>query len=348
MTKTKTDPDVIARAVDDEPMQLREWGSNRVYPLPPRDRGPAAIGSAPTCWLHLQDGEQFISRRHADLCFSGKSWSIVDAGSKNGLWVDGKRADSAVLASDLEIGIGRLRLVVESPRTVRRRALLARLIGFAPERQAAVDRGLRLLREFAMGRMPLWLTGVDDLPDIGHQLHRETIGEAYPFVVRCLEASDATLSEGARAARGGTLCTWTRRTSADPGLVRSLVSDGHPPTRVIVCSAVAGAVASIDIPPLASRLHEIERVVDEYAISAIVKLGARPSSFTTTDRDWLVRHPPATLADLQTSTLRLIAIRDLGGVTHAAVRLGVTHSALSRWLRRRFVPNASTRRRPAP
>ena len=345
MAKTKTDPGVIARAVDDEPMQLREWGSNRVYPLPLPHAGASAIGSAPDSWLHLQDGEQFVSRRHADLRFAGVAWSIVDAGSKNGLWVDGRRSNSAILVSDLEIGIGRLRLVVESPRTVRRRALLSRLLGYAPERQSVVDRGLRMLREFAGARTPLWLTGVDDLPAIAQQIHSETVGDSLPFVVRCLEAGRATLDEGVSAARGGTLCTWTRRVSADPKLVRIVSNYEDPVSRLVVCARVAGHCPSIDIPPLASRLGEIERIVDEYAVGAISHLGARPSSFTRADREWLIEHPPATLADVQIATLRLVAIREYGGVTHAAARLGVTHSALSRWLGRRFAPRAYGRRK---
>jgi len=338
VTKTKTDPGVIDSVANDEPMQLREWGSDRIHPLPPARAGDWVIGSSSEAWLQLQDREQFVSRRHAALRLEGEQWSIVDLSSKNGLWLDGMRTSSASLMPGCEIGIGRLRLIVETPRIVRQRALLARLLGWHPERRLAVDRALHLLREFVAARVLLWLTGADDLISVARRIHREVAGDAHPFVVGDLERGTKSMEEALRAARGGTLCIWARKLPADAIAVRKLASDREPQCRMIVCARSAGEVMSIDIPALSTRPSEIGRIIDEYAVDAIKRLGAKPTSFNATDRELLVENPPTTLADIELTTFRMVAIREYGGVTHAAPRLGVTHSALSRWLARRVSP----------
>jgi len=336
MARTKTDPGAIAGALDDQPMQLREWGTNRVYPLPPHRAGDWLIGSSTECWLRLQDREQFISRRHAVLRLDGDSWFVADAGSKNGLWIDGQRVDLSPLLPGAEIAIGRLRFLVESPAVARRRSLLARLLGWSPERMATIDRALRVLRDFGRSHFPLWITGTDDLIAIARRIHQEAMGVARPFVVAEWPGSSRLLHESLRIARGGTLCIPARRMPEDARMIRSLSADCEPEYSVIVCARSADETMSIDIPSLSSRADEIERIVDEYAIDAIARLSAKSSSFAKSDRDWLIEHPPSTLGDIETTTYRMIAIREFGGVTHAAPRLGVTHSALSRWLARRF------------
>jgi hypothetical protein len=199
-----------------------------------------------------------------------------------------------------------------------------------------VDRALRVLREFVAGRFPLWLTGADDLAAIARRIHREVESASVPFVVAELAASAKPILAALNDPRGVTLCVWARRMPADAQVIRTMLADRHPACRIVVCARAAEQVVSIDIPPLSSRLDEIERILDEYALDAVAQLGAKPASFTSADREWLLDHPPDTLAEIEEATLRMIAIREFGGVTHAAPRLGVTHSALSRWLARRF------------
>lgn len=343
MVRTKTDPAAVARAVDDEPTRLRDWGTDRTYPFPPPAGGEWLIGSDPDCWLQLRDAQQYVSRRHALLFRDGARWHILDAKSKNGLWIDGERTSSAALVPGAEIGLGRRRLVVESPRTIRQRALLARFIGWRPEHAPVLDRALRALRAYAAMRLPLSLAGDDDLVGIAHRIHREVVGEAHPFVVTKTDAGAEANAESLRAAQGGTLCLVGRRLLDDLRVVRALSSDRAPQSRVVICTRVGEQLTSIDVPRLATRPAELERIVDEYAADAIADLGAREDSFTTTDRALLLEGELETLGEIELATRRMVAIREFGGVTHAASRLGVTHSALSRWLARRVVRNQKER-----
>jgi Inner membrane component of T3SS, cytoplasmic domain len=339
VTRTKTDPGAFERALEDEPLQLREWGTERIHQLPPHGIEDWPLGAGTDCWLRLQDDQRYVSRRHAVLRRVDSCWSIIDVGSKNGVWIDGHRVEQSTLTPGLEIGIGRLRLVVESPSEVRRRALLGRFLGWNPERRVAVDRALRALREHAARRAPLWLTGSDDLPSIARRLHVELHGALSPFVM--LSVDDLVrVDVVARGARGGTLCLHSRR-PMEARRILAVVQGRDLGCSIVVCSPDADQVIAIQIPQLGERADEVERVIDEYAMDALSALAASPSSFTEADRSWLLQHPPATLTEIEQATVRLIAVRAFGGVTRAAPQLGVTHSALSRWLGRRFARRAS-------
>jgi hypothetical protein len=47
------------------------------------------------------------------------------------------------------------------------------------------------------------------------------------------------------------------------------------------------------------------------------------------------RRRAKTLEEVETTVTRLVAIREWGGVTRAALHLGITHVALLRWFGRR-------------
>jgi pSer/pThr/pTyr-binding forkhead associated (FHA) protein len=335
--RTKTDPDLLDSSLSNEPIHLREWGTSSEHPLPSLYAGDRTIGSASDAWLRLQDAEHFVSRNHALLRYQNQRWMIVDSGSKNGLWIDGFRADSAELLPGIEVGIGRLRLIVESARSVRQRDLLSRLLGWDPERRLVVDRAARVLREFVAARSIAWIAGSDDLVVVARRIHREFVGDESPFVAVELDEK-RTLKSAANDARGGTLCVAVRKAPRDWNELRAVNAQRAVPCRVIACTRTSMNPGSIDIPDLASRSNEIARIVDEYAADAIDRLGAQVRSYTDADRALLLLRPPQSLADIEEATLRLIAIREYGGVTSAAQHLGITHSALSRWLARRTVP----------
>ena len=345
MVKTKTDPGAVARSVQDEPMQLREWGTDHVFPLPPPRTDEFVIGSGSEAWLQLQDAHQFVSRRHAVLRLKDDQWMIADARSKNGLWIDGERIVAAPILAGAEILVGRRHLVVESPRLVLRRSLLLRLLGWTAEQAPMVDRGLRALRAYGSRQSPLWLTGKDDLIAIARRIHAEVVGADHAFVIAHLSDDEASLAEAVEAARGGTLCLATVRVPRDLRAIRALASEREPRSRVVVCAVAGLHPTSIDIPAIAIRERELERIVDEYAADALAVLGAKPASFTSGDRAWLLDRRLETLGEIEQATLRMVAIREHGGVTHAAPELGVTHSALSRWLARRLVRRARPRTR---
>lgn len=69
-----------------------------------------AIGRDPSSTIYVDDTS--ISRHHADLIRQGLTWSIVDARSTNGTFVNGMRVNEAVLRAHDRIRIGGIELVV--------------------------------------------------------------------------------------------------------------------------------------------------------------------------------------------------------------------------------------------
>lgn len=348
---TKTDPlGQHEWALDDEVIQLREWGTDRSHPLP-QGLGEWTVGSAGDCAIRLVDAPLFVSRYHAKLARVPAGAILVDAGSKNGIWLDDARRHELALAPGIEVGIGSLRLIAESERSIQLREFLGRLLGWSDARRGDVDRALRAMRAFATLRAPLVLHGEGDLVLLARQLHDRAIGPERPFVVadsrrmRSQETSRsaesrATATEAVSAALGGTLCVWSGRFPDDFADVRDYLADRGVRVRLIVCARDSDpppddAATSIVVPPLSERANEIDRIIDEYAADAIAKLGAKPTSFTAQEHHWLRHRRPRSVAEVARATERLVAIREYGGITKAAARLGITHVALSRWLERR-------------
>jgi hypothetical protein len=147
---TATDPvGTLGWRINDEVSQLREWASETVHPLPaplsPGDK--RTIGSSSTCWLRLQDPELRISRQHAQLTYAlPEGWTLTDLQSKNGLSLDGTPRMSFPLTPGVEVSIGGITLIAESPLLCVLRGVLARLIGWSSERRADVDIALRAVR----------------------------------------------------------------------------------------------------------------------------------------------------------------------------------------------------------
>jgi hypothetical protein len=68
------------------------------------DESPFAIGRSRDCELTLDDPN--VSRRHAELRDDGDGWRVVDLGSTNGVKVNRRRVDEAVLRSGDRITLG--------------------------------------------------------------------------------------------------------------------------------------------------------------------------------------------------------------------------------------------------
>ncbi len=62
------------------------------------------IGRAPECAIRLRD--QLVSRRHAELVWTGETLQVVDLGSANGTLVDGVRTAGARLQGGETIMVG--------------------------------------------------------------------------------------------------------------------------------------------------------------------------------------------------------------------------------------------------
>lgn len=324
--------------IHDPVIRLREWGSDRVYGLPD---APVEwkIGTAPQNDLQLRDPQ--VSRVHARLTPYAGGWKIHDLESKNGLWRDGARRVSFALAPGLEIGIGGLRLVAESRLLIALRGLVARFLGWAPARQVVVDEALRSLRDWAEQRSALIVSGDGELAGVMRRLHGATLGDDAPFVA-CGEHADGMTA--ARATPYGALWSWAHQLPPDFEELVTHVRAAGSRTRLLLCArdaddaaAVAialGRVALIALPPLAARAGEIERIVLESADDAARELGAPAPGFTPHDLDRLGELELESLADIEETVRRIVALRTWG-VSNGASRLKISHVSLSRWARRR-------------
>lgn len=351
---TRTDPlGPREWLIDDDIIQLREWGSERTYRLPRDPEGEWLVGAAPTCTIQLVDSWHLVSRHHARLVRGHGGWVIYDAGSKNGLWLDNGRRLAIGLSPGLEVGIGSLTLIAESERLIALRALLSRLLGWSEERRPIVDRALRSIRMAAMLESPLVVCGDGNLVDLACQIHRSAFGPDRPFIVcdprrrrpvatsRSAE-SRTTLREAMQAARSGTICVWASRLPEDFEKYREQLADRAVRARLFVCyrepeqppEPMPGIVR---IPPLSERARELDMIMDAYAADVLTALGrgATESAITPHEREWLRHRRPSSIAELARAVERIVAIRELGSIERAAQWLGISRVALSRWLARR-------------
>lgn len=111
------------------------------------------------------------------------------------------------------------------------------------------------------------------------------------------------------------------------------------------------ALAPILVPSLRERVAELPRIVEEYAADAAVALPST-APFTSNDRDWICRYCASSLHEIESATLRVVALRQAGNIAGAARLLGMSHASLGEWLQRRRKGRAAkTRRRvsePSP
>ena len=229
------------------------------------------------------------------------------------------------------------------------RGLLPRLLGWSDDR--AVELARRSLELAAEHRAALVLCGAGDMVPIAYGLHRRAMGADRPFVVcdprrgntPASVRSPANHTSGVAAlaaATGGSLCVRTRRLPRDfPALAAQLRATDD--VLLIVCTEPHDTIpllvrpAPINVPPLAGRTAELDRVIAEYAADAIAELGAPVGSFTERAHAWVRQHAVTSLAEVEKATLRLVALRRSRNLRTAATRLGMAPVSLSRWVDRR-------------
>jgi FHA domain-containing protein len=341
-------------AIDDEVVQLRRWATVITYGMPRPPIRELTVGAAESCGLQLDDLSGCVSRVHARLVRRQTRWLLRDEGSKNGVWIDGARRGEFMLTPGVEIRIGGITLVAESPLLSALRGFLARLIGWRSERGGLVDEALRAVRMAATRRAALVLCGEGDLVPIARAIHRRVRSSTRPFVV-CdprRQAGKATVRsaenhtagmEALAVSGGGSLCVRSRRLPADFSQVVEALRDLTSRVQLIVCAESPREcercrVTPVVIPSLASRADEIDRIIHEYAHDAMIELGAPRSAFQAADHDWVREHAASSLPDIEKATLRLVALRAMGNLSHAAERLGMAAVSLSRWIDRRAMP----------
>jgi Inner membrane component of T3SS, cytoplasmic domain len=350
---TKTDLGMDSWMIDDELVRLREWGSERSYPLPAD--GELTLGSSSACSLPLHDPSGRLSRQHAQLARDGTRWIARDLDSKNGMRLDGVRRPKAMLEPGSELGVGGLTLVAESPRLIALRGFLARLLGWDDDHSETVDLAVRSVRMAATQRAALVLCGDGDLVPIARGLHRYSLGDERPFVLcdprRRPTTENAVLENypsglrALQAAAGGSMCVWLKRLPRDFAELTTALRDPAVRVQLIACGQRPSdrkelVSAPIEIPSLSTRADEIDRIIDEYASDAARALRCAPS-FTAVDRDWVRSYSATTLPEIEKGTLRLVALREAGNVARAAALLGMAHASLGEWIGRRRLPMAN-------
>jgi hypothetical protein len=312
------------------------------------------MGTAPTCAIHIHDA--FASREHAQLDREGGHWCISDR-SKNGLYLDGARHGKAFLLPGTRVGLGpRLTLVAESARTIALRAALARMMGWGSALADALDVALQNLRSAVTGKAVFMICGEGDLLGFAQELHELAVGGQRPIVFCKPGGSGSRRSLGSEAeempsikrmtsgreaislAQGGTICVDNRRLPKDLVSILERLHDEPSPTPILVIVLARYARKTevftptpFVIPPLSARRHELDRLLVECEARASMKVGSAPLMLTAAQRQW-IRDRCETLAELQTSILRMIALRHAGSVPGAAELLRLSASGLRQWL----------------
>ncbi len=87
---------------------------DRKYPI---RSSPIVIGRGQNCTVRVDPDNLKISRRHAEIRFEDGSWHVIDAGSSNGLFVNGSRVSSRVLRASDVISLGGFEFRFEMPGT---------------------------------------------------------------------------------------------------------------------------------------------------------------------------------------------------------------------------------------
>jgi hypothetical protein len=222
------------------------------------------------------------------------------------------------------------------------RDFLARVLGY--ERTDAIEQALRTIRLSAAHAAALLLLGdvEADLDAVARGIHRRALGADRPFVTcnRRMARRGSTAVAAAEAARGGSLYVHRDQRPRDYSAAVALLRDPSAPVQLIVCAGpkldsdpVATLPIPIVVPSIETRSRELPRIVEGYLLDASAAQGLELIS--DEDRDCVLAHDAESLATIEEAALRLAMIRQAGTITGAARRMGITHSALSRWLHRR-------------
>jgi DNA-binding transcriptional regulator YiaG len=73
-------------------------------------------------------------------------------------------------------------------------------------------------------------------------------------------------------------------------------------------------------------------------MDAIAELRALPPGLSDADRTWVMENAATSLAEIEKTILRIVAIRASRNLSTAAERLGMSVASLSTWISRRKLP----------
>jgi pSer/pThr/pTyr-binding forkhead associated (FHA) protein len=330
-------------AIDDVVTRLRLRGGEQVFELPSSEpRLPLVLGAAEECDVVLRDPTGCVSRHHAHLVRERGAWLLHDQGSMNGIRQDGERRLSIQLTPGVEIEIGGIKLIAESARLRALRAYLSRIVGWDSARLDDVDHAIQAVRTMATRRAALVLCGAGELWRVAERIHQLALGPERPFVACAREDTDK-----ADPANNGTFCFVDDKLPDDFAEVAAQLTASGAKSRLVVCSpsredateamTQLARCAVLELPDLATRPADIDRLILEYAEDAVAALGAPSNGFREHEMLWLRQLQLPTLQDVEEVTFRIVALRNWN-VRGGAQRLGISHVALSRWARRRRIP----------
>jgi hypothetical protein len=266
---------------------------------------------------------------------------------------DRERSTKFPIVPGVEIGIGSLTLIAENQALVQLRSYLARVLGWDAAGRSAVEAAIQAIRAAANQRRPLVIGGAEDMVAVARQIHRRTTAPGAPFVVCGSRPRESDLGVNVTAthadpvtafeiAAGGTVCVRAEQLPVPLERLVEVAEDARARTEIqlIICANRPPrwwkASPAIVVPKLRRRsASDLQNIVAEYAIDAICELDAAPTSFSVAQREWVAKYAASSFSDIEIATLRIVACNDAGNVHRAAARLGLSHVALGKWLKRR-------------
>jgi hypothetical protein len=359
---TATDPGSQLWAANREAVTgLRVWGTNWEHHFPPGfDR--LWVGSDPT-GPDVREGYVIrvvhpkVSRRHATIEWRGPNLVVVDQGSKNGTFADGRpQAVFELLpGSVVEFGEG-VRLIAFNQRTQIVRGVLRRFLGYGDAMQPLIED----LQSAAMQREPFAFVGPPRCGGItlSRALHMALPANAWPFVEPIqLPADRAGQRDVVASAAYGTLAINTHRralisfeklrhayeaiTSNAYHVRLSVLANPAYRVEYMIGAELRSRTKIIDMPPLGSRLGELQLLLEDTIGHNAKRTGAALNVLHAEDGADLAariegnpkrgRRKIEDWDDLDEYVPRLIALRQGGGLNQAEKILGMAHGMMSKW-----------------
>jgi hypothetical protein len=231
-----------------------------------------------------------------------------------------------------------------------------RFLEWTAEHKDDVEHAVRSPELAATHRAALVLVAETDFVPIALALHRVTRGASAPFVLCDPLRRDTPASArlpgyhangvaALAAAAGGSLCLRSWRLPLDFVATVVRARDLACDVQLIMCAEERHLAepflilpVPVRVPSLQTRTRELPRIVMEYGLDAIAELGVPETTFTEADLQWVLEHATMTWAGIQEATLRLVTLRALPSLSHAAERLGMPEVWLRRWSQLQKLP----------
>lgn len=213
--------------------------------------GDNVLGASKEC--DLQVDHPTVSRRHARLCVTGSEIEVVDEGSHNGTYVNGRRVERAMLEAGTPLAFGKVKMTLEEI------SELDVVLGFEidPEDLGEHADGLGPKHSTvgfrSMAAMPLEL-----MPDLLSRLEREeTELEVAQSVAAFLFESLPTAEVGVRSIESESVVFEARREIERSGDFTELVARGES---LVLTAQVMGNRLAETLEPLFGALGSAMRI----------------------------------------------------------------------------------------